>query len=75
MKIYFSDVFACDRDALEEYGALNVSLVADLPLFIDPFLLFHSKKSEYQRLHEQMIRYVAFLKQKATEGSPRCGRS
>jgi hypothetical protein len=69
MKIYFSDVFACDRDALEEYGALNVSLVADLPLFIDPFLLFHSKKSEYQRLHEKMIRYVAFLKQKATEGT------
>ncbi|MFZ0797236.1 MAG: hypothetical protein WAM98_05560 [Terriglobales bacterium] len=69
MKVYFSDVFNCDRDALEKYGALNVSLVADLPLFIDPFLLFHSKNPEYQQLHERMIRYVAFLKKKATEGT------
>lgn len=69
MKIYFSDVFGCNPDDLESYGALNVSLVADLPLFIDPFLLFHSKKPEYQRIHQEMIHYVAFLRDKAVEGT------
>jgi hypothetical protein len=68
MKLYFSDVFNCDRDDLERYGALNVSLVSDLPLFIDPFLLFHSKKLEYQKIHAEMIEYVAFLRERACEG-------
>lgn len=48
MDIYFSDYFRISPDAIDEYGAFNVSLVADLPLFIDPFLLFNSKKPEYQ---------------------------
>jgi hypothetical protein len=46
---FFSDRFGVDADVLEQYGALDVSLVADLPLFIDPFLLFNSKKTEYRR--------------------------
>lgn len=45
--IYFSDYFDVDPLLLERYGAFNISLVTDLPLFIDPFLLFNSKKSEY----------------------------
>lgn len=68
MKVYFSDIFNCNRNDLEHYGALNVSLVADLPLFIDPFLLFHSKKPEYQQIHQEMIDYVAFLRNRACEG-------
>ena len=68
MKVYFSDFFGCDPDVIEKYGALNVSLVADLPLFIDPFLLFHSKKPEYKQLHQEMIAYVAFLRNKAAAG-------
>jgi hypothetical protein len=39
VKIYFSDYFNVDEDTLEEYGAVNISLINDLPLFIDPFLL------------------------------------
>ena len=66
MKIYFSDFFNVSPDDLEKYGALDVSLIADLPLFIDPFLLFNSEDSEYQRLHEQMIEYMQFLKAKAS---------
>jgi hypothetical protein len=38
LKIYFSDLFGVSKSALEKYGALNVSLLADLPLFVDPFL-------------------------------------
>ena len=39
MDVYFSDHFGVDPDTIEAYGAFNISLVADLPLFIDPFLL------------------------------------
>lgn len=66
--IYFSDVFNVDPDVLEEYGAFDVSLLNDLPLFIDPFLLFHSQRSEYQALHDSIIAYVRFLRDKAVDG-------
>lgn len=66
--IYFSDVFGVDQADLEEYGTFNISLVNDLPLFIDPFLLFNSKKPEYQDLHTQIIGYVRFLRDKALSG-------
>ena len=66
--IYFTDIFEVDPDDLEAYGAFNVSLINDLPLFIDPFLLFNSQRPEYQALHEDMIRYLQFLRDKATAG-------
>lgn len=61
-KIYFSDFFDIDPAVLEDYGAFNVSLINDLPLFIDPFLLFDSEKPEYQALHDGIINYVKFLR-------------
>lgn len=61
-KIYFTDFFEVAPEVLEGYGALNISLINDLPLFIDPFLLFDSEDPEYQRLHEEIIRYVKFLR-------------
>lgn len=64
-KILFSDYFNIDKEDLDKYGAFNVSLVADLPLFIDPFLLFNSKKPEYQQLHEDIITYLRFLRDKS----------
>lgn len=69
INLYFSDVFEVSEGALEDYGAFNVSLVTDLPLFIDPFLLFNSEKQEYQQLHDNMINYLRFLKKKSDEGS------
>lgn len=68
MEIYFSDVFDIPPDNLENFGAFNVSLVNDLPLFIDPFLLFNSGKPEYQKLHHQMIKYLRFLKSYSENG-------
>lgn len=64
-KILFSDIFRVDKKHLDEYGAFDISLVADFPLFIDPFLLFNSKKTEYQQLHESMIYYLRFLRDKS----------
>lgn len=66
-KIYFTDFFAVTPEVLEGYGAFNISLINDLPLFIDPFLLFDGEKPEYQSLHEQIIRYVKFLRDVSAE--------
>jgi hypothetical protein len=67
-RIYFTDFFGVSEEALAKYGAFNVSCVVDLPLFIDPFLLFTSRKKEYQNLHGDMIRYLCFLRDKSLEG-------
>lgn len=65
MKHYFADIFGVSERLLREYGAFNISLLTDLPLFIDPFLLFHSKKEEYRVLHDDMINYLRFLRDKS----------
>ncbi|MDO8686940.1 MAG: hypothetical protein Q7K11_01915 [Candidatus Berkelbacteria bacterium] len=69
MDLYFSDHFKVKENDLEKYGAFNISLVSDLPLFIDPFLLFNSKKQEYKQLHADIIKYLVFLKGKSTSTS------
>ena len=63
--IYFSDYFGLDRVLLDDYGAFDVSLVNDLPLFVDPFLLFTSEDECYQQLHADIIKYVQFLRDKS----------
>jgi hypothetical protein len=65
MKVTFSDFFGISADIVEQYGAFDISLLADLPLFVDPFLLFNSPKPEYQKLHDQMIEYLSFLRSKS----------
>src|SRR6185369_8122506 len=66
LNIYFSDYFEVSPDTVRQHGAFNVSLINDLPLFIDPFLLFNSENDEYKYLHDQIIKYVVFLKSKST---------
>jgi len=66
--MHFSDQFQVSQEDLDEHGAFNVSLSTDLPLFIDPFLLFASSKDEYQALHAEIIRYLEFLRDKAAQG-------
>lgn len=68
VNVYFSDWFDVDPEVLGEYGAFNVSLINDLPLFIDPFLLFTSTKPEYQRLHDGIIDYLKFLRDRSATG-------
>jgi len=65
IKLLFSDYFEVDNKLIENYGAFDISLVSDLPLFIDPFLLFNSNKEEYQVLHDGIIDYLHFLKEKS----------
>ena len=65
LNIYFSDFFGVDEDIIESYGAVNISLINDMPLFVDPFLLFNSEKEEYQRIHNNIIQYLLFLQEQA----------
>jgi hypothetical protein len=66
--VHFSDYFGVSPRKLKEYGAFNVSLINDLPLFIDPFLLFNSANKEYRKLHADLIDYLRFLRKRATTG-------
>ena len=61
-KIYFSDFFDVSRDTIEAEGFFDISLLNDLPLFIDPFLIFCSEKAEYQELHNSIIKYMIYLR-------------
>lgn len=61
-QIYFSDFFEVSSEIIEEEGFFDISLINDLPLFIDPFLIFCSEKEEYQELHNEIIKYMVFLR-------------
>lgn len=73
VRIYFSDFFDVAPEVLEEYGAFNISLIKDLPLFIDPFLLFDSEEAHYQSLHDEIIRYLKFLRDVSSDESISAG--
>lgn len=73
VRIYFSEFFDVDPESLVAYGAFDVSCVVDLPLFIDPFLLFTSKKPEYQALHAEIVRYLRFLRDQSANGEIKPG--
>lgn len=64
-RLVFSEVFEVKKEVLEQEGFVDISLLCDLPLFIDPFLIFGNKKEEYQLLHKEINKYLLFLKEKA----------
>jgi len=71
VKLHFSDYFDVDAVAFTQHGALNICVDADLPVFIDPFLLFASNKPEYTQLHELIVGHLVYLKEYAeTTSSP-----
>lgn len=65
VEVYFTDFFDVSPELLEEHGAFNISLINDLPVFIDPFLLFNSPNPAYQELHHGIIRYLRFLRDRS----------
>ena len=66
--IYFTDFFEVPPADLEAHGAFDISLINDLPVFVDPFLLFNSADPVYQELHERLIDYMKFLKAATLRG-------
>ncbi|MDD2736714.1 MAG: hypothetical protein PHF56_22505 [Desulfuromonadaceae bacterium] len=67
VKLLFSDYFEIDENVLDKHGALNICIDADLPLFIDPFLLFASEKTEYVELHDKIVNHLIGLKELAAQ--------
>lgn len=63
----FSEKFKVEKNKIEEYGAIDISLVCDIPLFIDPMLIFNSAKEEYKELHNSIIKYFHFLAKKSEQ--------
>lgn len=61
-KLLFSDYFEIGSSLVDKYGALNICLSSDLPLFIDPFLLFASHRKEYKLLHDKVVNHLLILK-------------
>jgi hypothetical protein len=67
MELHFSQYFGVEPKVLRDYGAFDISVASDLPLFVDPFLLFNSENGEYQQLHAGILKYLIFLRDKATD--------
>lgn len=65
IKLYFSDYFEVTKEQLYNYGTVDISLVTDLPLFIDPFLLFNSEDDTYKKLHDDIIKYLRYLRDRS----------
>ena len=65
IKLIFSEYFEIDEEYLDKHGALNICIDADLPLFLDPFLLFASDKPEYIKQHDKIVKHLIFLKEVA----------
>lgn len=66
--MFFSEWFGIDSDLIKGYGAVDISLVCDVPLFVDPMLIFNSENEIYKKLHKSIIRYFHFLYTKASQG-------
>lgn len=62
ISLTFSEYFDIRSSVLDKFGAFNICIKSDLPLFIDPFLLFSSPKKEYIALHEKMVNHLITLK-------------
>jgi hypothetical protein len=75
IKLVFNEYFDIEETCLDQHGALNICLDADLPLFIDPFLLFASDKKEYQQLHDNIVGHLIRLKEIAIENGSSSDRS
>ena len=73
LNLHFSDFFNIDEKVLNLYGFFNISLINDFPLFIDPFLLFESDKAEYKKLHNDIIKYITYLRDRVIAKDLRAG--
>ena len=62
----FSEYFGVDKQLLDEYGAVDISLVCDLPLFIDPMLIYLNKNPEIKKHYQDIETYLQILLKKAS---------
>ena len=66
--MFFTEKFQVSSEILKSYGAVDISLICDVLLFVDPMLIFNSDNERYTELHNNIIHYFYFLYTKATQG-------
>ena len=66
--MFFTEKFQVSSEILKSYGAVDISLICDVPLFVDPMLIFNSDNERYTELHNNIIHYFYFLYTKAAQG-------
>lgn len=68
IQIFFTDVFGVTHETMDAHGAFNISLAVDVPVFVDPFLLFDSKTPALAALHDEIIAYLTYLRDRTRMG-------
>ena len=68
MATFLSDYFGVEEAVFESYGALNISVVNNLPLFVETFLLFHSREARVCGAPRSDHRISRVLRDRAAEG-------
>lgn len=64
----FSDYFKVDKRVLEEYGAIDISLICDTPLFIDPILIYSNSDEKIKNSYVEIVKYLLFLNSISQKG-------
>lgn len=62
---FFSDYFWIKSNVSQNDDFFDIILDVDLPVFVDPFLIFCSDKKEYKDLYLEIIKYLKFLSEKS----------
>ena len=47
--MFFSEYYGIDSSVVEHYGAVDISFVCDIPLFIDPILEYEDNQKRNKR--------------------------
>ena len=68
--MFFTEKFQVSSEILKSYGAVDISLICDVPLFVDPMLIFNSNNERYTELHNNIIHYFYFYIPKPHKGLP-----
>lgn len=64
-KCFFSEYYGIDSSVVEHYGAVDISFVCDIPLFIDPILEYEDNKKRNKRsVNERSVKKIENLVQK-----------
>lgn len=65
----FSDVFKISKQVIENYGAINLSLASDTPLYIDPLLIYSNDDENIRSQYQNIVKYLLFLNKQAKKDS------
>lgn len=66
MLMFFSDKFLVSPNLIKDYGAINISLVCDTPLFIDPILIYDNDDPVIKSWYKNIVDYLLFLNSKSS---------